>query len=82
MEWLVWPVVIVIVALALVGLPVAADMYKSRLKTGQENDLRQLVDRYEQLAEKTMDAEQRAAADLADVRARLTAVEQILRSVG
>ncbi len=82
MEWLVWPVVIVIVALTLVGLPVAADMYKSRIKTGQENDLRQLVDRYEQLAEKTMDAEQRVAADMADVRARLTAVEQILRSVG
>ncbi|MFI5258595.1 MAG: hypothetical protein ACHQ01_03165 [Candidatus Limnocylindrales bacterium] len=82
MEWLVWPVVIVIVALALVGLPVAADMYKSRLKAGQENDLRQLVDRYEQLAEKTMDAEQRVAADVADVRARLAAVEQILRSVG
>jgi hypothetical protein len=43
--------------------------------------MRQLVDRYEQLAEKTMDAQQRIATDLSELRSRTAAVEQILRTV-
>lgn len=54
---------------------------KLKVDAARENDLRQLVDRYEQLAEKTMDAQQRAAADVAELRSRTVAIEQILRTV-
>ena len=54
---------------------------KIKIAAGGQEEIRQLVDRYEQLAEKTMDAQQRAAADIAELRSRTTAIEQILRSV-
>jgi hypothetical protein len=54
---------------------------KTKLVAGQEDGLRQLVSRYEQLAEKTLDAQQRAAADVSELRSRTTSIEQILRSV-
>lgn len=54
---------------------------KTKLVASDQEAIRQLVDRYEQLAEKTMDAQQRAAADVAELRSRTTAIEQILRSV-
>ena len=54
---------------------------KMKIDAARENDLRQLVDRYEQLAEKTMDAQQRTAADVAELRSRTTSIEQILRTV-
>jgi len=57
------------------------DLRKAKLVAGQEDSLRQLVHRYEQLAEKTLDTQQRIAADLAELRTRTTAVEQILRTV-
>jgi hypothetical protein len=47
----------------------------------QDADLRQLVSRYEQLAEKTLDAQQRAAADVSELRSRTSSIEQILRTV-
>jgi pyrroline-5-carboxylate reductase len=47
----------------------------------QADDLRQLISRYEQLAEKTLDAQQRAAVDVAELRVRLASIEQILRTV-
>lgn len=47
----------------------------------QEDDLRRLVKRYEHLAENALDAQQRAAADVAELRSRTAAIEQILRSV-
>jgi hypothetical protein len=43
--------------------------------------LRELVNRYEQLAAATMDAQQRTATDIAEVRARTAAIEQVLRTV-
>jgi len=43
--------------------------------------LRELVNRYEQVAAATMDAQQRTATDIAEVRARTAAIEQVLRTV-
>jgi hypothetical protein len=54
---------------------------KSRIAVQQDEDLRQLVRRYEQLAEGTLDAQQRAAADVSELRSRTSAIEQILRTV-
>ncbi len=54
---------------------------KLRISTGQEEAVRQLVDRYEKLAATTLDAQQRTAADVAELRARATAIENLLRSV-
>jgi hypothetical protein len=48
---------------------------------GPEDDLRQLVRRYEHLAENTLDARQRVAADVSELRSRTTSIEQILRTV-
>ena len=57
------------------------EVRKTRIVAGQENALRQLISRYEQLAEKTLDAEQRVAADVSELRSRTTSIEQILRTV-
>ncbi|MEV4806871.1 hypothetical protein AB0K18_43325 [Nonomuraea sp. NPDC049421] len=57
------------------------DARKARHQADQAEELRRLVQRYEQLAEKTMDAQQRTAADLAELRSRAASIEQILRTV-
>jgi anti-sigma-K factor RskA len=57
------------------------ELRKAKIRADQESQLRQLVDRYERLAENSLDAQQRAAADLAELRARVAAVEQLLRAV-
>ncbi|MER6003736.1 hypothetical protein ACIHFD_24810 [Nonomuraea sp. NPDC051941] len=67
-----------LIALFAVGM---FEMRKAKLDAHQADDLRQLVRRFEQLAENTMDAQQRMAADLAELRARTTSIEQILRTV-
>ena len=54
---------------------------KLRVAAQQDADLRQLVGRYERLAEKTLDAQQRAAADVSELRSRTASIEQILRTV-
>ncbi|GAB3008644.1 hypothetical protein AB0K14_28200 [Actinosynnema sp. NPDC050801] len=54
---------------------------KSKLDAERAEGLRQLVRRYEQLAENTLDVQQRTAADLADLRTRTASVEHILRTV-
>jgi ABC-type phosphate transport system auxiliary subunit len=54
---------------------------KTRIVARQEEDLRQLVRRYEQLAENTLDAQQRVAADVAELRSRASSIEKILRTV-
>jgi hypothetical protein len=70
-------------AVALVGFAIAGfvQLRTSKIKAGQENDLRQLVRRYEQLAEGTFDAQQRTATDLSEMRSRTVSIEQILRTV-
>ncbi|WP_024286666.1 hypothetical protein [Cellulomonas sp. KRMCY2] len=83
-----WPDVILILGLVLFGflLVAAATAFvsenrKMKIDAAKTDELRQLVDRYEQLAEKTMDAQQRAAADVAELRSRTASIEQILRTV-
>jgi hypothetical protein len=57
------------------------EVRKSKLKGLHEDRLRQLVSRYEQLAETTLDAQQRIAADVSELRSRTMSIEQILRTV-
>jgi hypothetical protein len=57
------------------------DIRKAKLVAQQEDSLRRLVQRYEQLAENSLDAQQRTAADVAELRSRAAAIEQILRTV-
>jgi hypothetical protein len=85
---LTWPQAILIlglIALVIFLLGAAAatwlEVRKARMVSGQEDALRQLIGRYEQLAEKTLDSQQRAAADLAGLHTRTASIEQILRSV-
>ena len=72
-----------VAAVALVGFAVAGfvQLRTTKIRAAQEDDLRQLVRRYEHLAENTLDAQQRAAADLSEMRARTASIEQILRTV-
>ena len=67
----------------IIGIVVATwvDLRKTKLAAGQADDLRKLVSRYEQLAETTLDAQQRVAADVSELRSRTTSIEQILRTV-
>jgi len=86
-DW-TWPEVILILGLiflafAIVGGSAATwlEFRKTKLATEQDEQLRQLVSRYEQLAEKTMDAQQRVATDMSELRSRTSSIEQILRTV-
>ncbi len=74
---------LIVFAMFLLGAGAATwlEVRKTRMVAGQEEAMRQLVSRYEQLAEKTLDAEQRMAADVSELRSRTTATEQILRTV-
>jgi hypothetical protein len=83
-----WPEVILILGLTSLALMVVGGVYagfaetrKAKIDKAGQDELRQLVSRYEQLAEKTMDAQQRTATDVAELRTRLSAIEQILRTV-
>ena len=79
-----WPEVMAFFVLViLVGGVIAAglDIWKTKRVIGQETALRELVNRYEQLAASTMDAQQRTSTDVAELRSRATSIEQILRSV-
>lgn len=83
-----WPEAILVLGLgflafAFLGAIAATwlEIRKTKLVTQQEDDLRQLVHRYEQLSENTLDAQQRVAADVSELRSRATSIEQILRTV-
>ena len=83
-----WPSVILILgllALALIVILGSAatwlEFRKTKIAAQQDESLRQLVSRYEQLAEKTMDAQQRVATDVSELRSRTASIEQILRTV-
>lgn len=83
-----WPQVILILGLALVGFMIfigitstVVEYRKVKAGADQVDDLRTLVQRYEQLAEKTLDAQQRTAVDVAELRSRAASIEQILRTV-
>jgi len=74
---------ILLAVTVLIGGAMAAfvQLRKTSIVAGQEDDLRQLVRRYEQLAENTLDAQQRVAADVSELRSRTASIEQILRTV-
>jgi len=83
-----WPNVMLVLGLTALGIFLVIaivasvhDFLKVRITAKQEADLRQLVRRYEQLAESTMDAQQRVAADVSELRSRTASIEQILRTV-
>ncbi|GIM87522.1 hypothetical protein Sar04_42580 [Salinispora arenicola] len=83
-----WPtavflLVVVIVAAFLVAMVIVGlfESRKEKQATIRADDLRQLVHRFEQLTENTLDAQQRTAGDLAELRARTASIEQLLRSV-
>jgi hypothetical protein len=67
----------------LIGISTATwlEFRKAKIAAAQEDAQRQLVSRYEQLAENSLDAQQRIATDLAELRTRTAAIEQILRTV-
>jgi flagellar basal body-associated protein FliL len=74
---------IILAVLLLIGGAAATVLESRKLKIAaqQDADLRQLVSRFEQLAEKTLDAQQRSAADVSELRSRTASIEQILRTV-
>jgi flagellar basal body-associated protein FliL len=74
---------IILAVLLLIGGAAATVLESRKMKIAaqQDADLRQLVSRYEQLAEKTLDAQQRSAADVSELRSRTASIEQILRTV-
>jgi hypothetical protein len=83
-----WPETILVLGSLLIALlfmggtaATVLEFRKTKMATKQEDDLRRLVHRYEQLAETTLDAQQRTAADMSELRSRTTAIEQILRTV-
>lgn len=83
-----WPTVILVLGIVFTGFCVFVAVIstrhedrKLRISSSQEEAVRALVDRYEQLASSTLDAQQRTAADVAELRARAAAIEQLLRSV-
>ena len=83
-----WPTVILILGLLFIAFCVLVAMVSMRhegrkltIDQAQQEAVRALVDRYEQLASATLDAQQRTAADVAELRARAASIEQILRSV-
>jgi hypothetical protein len=83
-----WPGAILTLGLVLIAVGSIAGIVsavlesrKAKIMAGQEDHLRQLVSRYEQLAETTLDAQQRVAADVSELRSRTSAIEQILRTV-
>ncbi len=83
-----WPDAAAVTALALAAVALAGfaiagfvQLRTSKIKAGQEDDLRQLIRRYEHLAENTSDAQNRTATDLSEMRSRTVSIEQILRTV-
>ena len=88
MQTFTWPdaagvAALALAAVALVGFAVAGfvQLRTAKIRAGQDEDLRQLVRRYEHLAENTLDAQQRVASDLSEMRSRTASIEQILRTV-
>jgi hypothetical protein len=74
---------ILLTVIVLIGGGMAAfvELRKSRNLATHEDDLRQLVRRYEHFAENALDAQQRVAADVSELRSRTAAIEQLLRTV-
>ncbi len=74
---------VILAALFLIGGAAATflEFRKQRIDLQQAEEMRALVNRFEKLAETTLDAQQRVAADVSELRSRTTSIEQILRTV-
>ena len=88
MESFDWPDAVAVLGIllavtVLIGGAMAAfvELRKTRIVAGHQDDLRQLVRRYEHLAENALDTQQRVAADVAELRSRTASIEQILQTV-
>ncbi|GLW07623.1 hypothetical protein Misp01_27530 [Microtetraspora sp. NBRC 13810] len=88
MDATTWPGTVLILGLwflaliLLIGIAATVlEFRKLKISAAVQEDLRQLVRRYEQLAENTLDAQQRMANDLSELRTRAASIEQILRTV-
>jgi hypothetical protein len=87
-EQVTWPevfafFVLTILLISLIAIVVSGflEFRKQKIAAAQVEEMRQLVSRYEQLSEKTLDAQQRTATDVAELRSRTASIEQILRTV-
>ena len=83
-----WPDAVAVLGIllaitVLIGGAMAAfvELRKTKIVAGHQDDLRQLVRRYEHFAENSLDAQQRVATDVAELRSRTASIEQILRTV-
>lgn len=83
-----WPTVIlllgVLVVVLIVGIAVVTTRLESRkldLDQARADEVKRLVGRYEELAASTLDAQTRAAADLAELQTRVVGIERVLRTV-
>ena len=88
MESFDWPDAVAVLGIllaitVLIGGAMAAfvELRKTKIVAGHQDDLRQLVRRYEHLAENALDTQQRVAADVAELRSRTASIEQILQTV-
>jgi hypothetical protein len=70
-----------VVILAGGAMAAFVELRKTKVVAGQEDNLRQLVRRYEHLAENALDAQQRVAADVSELQTRTASIEKILRTV-
>jgi hypothetical protein len=84
-----WPeaaalLVVPLTVIVLLGGAMAAfvELRMTKLAAGREDDLRRLVRRYEHLTENALEAQQRVAAGMSELRTRTTSTEPILRTVG
>ncbi|MGW0504420.1 hypothetical protein [Micromonospora sp. NPDC003241] len=83
-----WPATVLVLGLLLFAFLILGgtaatvlEFRKNRIDAQRDEELRQLVGRYEKLAENTLDAQQRVAADVSELRTRTASIEQILRTV-
>ena len=83
-----WPDAVAVLGIllavtVLIGGAMAAfvELRKTKIVAGHQDDLRQLVRRYEHFAENALDTQLRVAADVAELRSRTASIEQILRTV-
>ncbi|MFI6511321.1 hypothetical protein ACIBCT_27245 [Streptosporangium sp. NPDC050855] len=83
-----WPGTVLVLGVSLLVtillIAVVASVHefrKTRVTAAGQEELRRLVSRYEHLAETTLDAQQRVAADMSELRSRTASIEQILRTV-
>ncbi|GIH79916.1 hypothetical protein [Planobispora longispora] len=88
MDTTTWPGTVLILGLSLLALflligtaATVLEFRKLKMSAAVQEELRQLVRRYEQLAENTLDAQRRTANDVSELRSRAASIEQILRSV-